>query len=61
MVSLHITISMFGIITCITRVTDHRHHVSDVIAGIVIGVVVAIIMVNSDPINKIKNIFYYYF
>ncbi|OON24056.1 PAP2 family protein [Opisthorchis viverrini] len=31
-----------AIVTCITRITDYRHHVTDVLAGAVLGLLVAV-------------------
>ena len=36
-----------GIYISISRVTDNKHHVTDVVGGAVIGVVVAIFMVRD--------------
>lgn len=39
--ALQLTIFFLGLLTCLSRISDHKHHPSDVIAGAGLGLIVA--------------------
>ena len=41
----------------ITRVTDHRHHGTDVLAGAILGTVIAIIAVRNSSMSGKTDVF----
>lgn len=48
---------IFGFYTCLTRISDYKHHWSDVLAGGVLGVIICLIVMGSytDLLKKPEN------
>lgn len=48
---------IFGFYTCLTRISDYKHHWSDVLAGGVLGVIVCLVVMGSytDLLKKPDN------
>ena len=44
---LQIVFSTMGILTALSRIYDYRHHPGDVLAGLVLGTIVALFMVST--------------
>jgi len=41
--------ALIGVYICVSRVSDNKHHPSDVIAGALLGVVSALLVVCTQP------------